>query len=79
MGTAFAAGWTPWLRCHGLCIDVVGRAVMVVVGILFVTGAWRSLLIPSSARWPGWAGPRSDGAAPVEVGAQASAWRSSRR
>lgn len=46
-----------WLRRHGRAIEVVGGALLVGVGLLFVSGAWRSFFVPlqrSFARlgWP---------------------------
>ncbi len=57
LGFQRARGSLAWLRRHGRGIEVVGGAVMVAVGILFVTGAWRSFFVPlqrSFARlgWP---------------------------
>lgn len=46
-----------WLRRNGRRIEIVGGIMMVVVGVLFVTGAWRSFFIPiqrtfSELGWP---------------------------
>lgn len=46
-----------WLRRHGRGIEVAGGVVLVAVGVLFITGAWRSFFVPlqrSFARlgWP---------------------------
>ena len=46
-----------WLRRHGRSIEVVGGALLVAVGVLFVSGVWRSFFVPlqrSFARlgWP---------------------------
>lgn len=35
-----------WLRRHGRRIEVVSGALLVAVGVLFVTGEWRRLFIP---------------------------------
>ena len=48
---------TDWLRRHGRGIEVVGGVVLIVVGVLFITGAWQSVFLPlqrSFARlgWP---------------------------
>jgi cytochrome c-type biogenesis protein len=45
-----------WLRRHGRMVEVVGGALLVAIGVLFVTGQWQRLFIPlqrSFARW-GW-------------------------
>lgn len=39
-------GSMTWLQRHGRKVEQVAGALMVGVGILFVTGAWRSLFIP---------------------------------
>jgi cytochrome c-type biogenesis protein len=46
-----------WLRRHGLMIERLGGLLLVGVGALFVSGAWRSLFIPlqrtfSQLGWP---------------------------
>ncbi|MGH2684571.1 MAG: cytochrome c biogenesis CcdA family protein [Actinomycetota bacterium] len=46
LGFQRATGSLAWLRRHGHRIEVVGGALLVVVGILFITGAWRTLFIP---------------------------------
>lgn len=57
LGFQRARGSLAWLRRHARGIEVVGGTVMVAVGVLFVTGAWRSFFVPlqrSFARlgWP---------------------------
>jgi len=57
LGFQRARGSLAWLRKHGRAIEVAGGAVMVGVGLLFVSGAWRSFFVPlqrSFARfgWP---------------------------
>jgi cytochrome c-type biogenesis protein len=45
-----------WLRRHGRIVEVMGGALLVAIGVLFVTGQWQRLFIPlqrSFARW-GW-------------------------
>lgn len=49
-------GSVAWLRRHGRSVERVGGLLLVGVGILFVTGAWRSFFLPLQrefARW-GW-------------------------
>ncbi len=46
-----------WLRRHGRAIERIGGALLVGVGILFVSGAWRTFFIPlqryfSRLGWP---------------------------
>ena len=57
LGFQRARGSLDWLRRHGRAIEAIGGAVLVGVGILFVSGAWRSFFVPlqrSFARlgWP---------------------------
>ena len=46
LGLDRARGSIDWLRRHGRQIEVTGGALMVGVGILFVTGAWESWFRP---------------------------------
>ena len=51
-----ARGSWSWLRRHGRAVERVGGALLVAVGVLFVTGEWRRLFVPLQryfARW-GW-------------------------
>lgn len=51
-----ARGSLAWLRRHGRAIETTGGLLLVAVGVLFVSGAWRTFFIPlqrSFARW-GW-------------------------
>lgn len=46
-----------WLRRHGRHVEIIGGALMVAIGILFVTGHWQRLFIPLQRRfvrfgWP---------------------------
>ncbi|MGH9286058.1 MAG: cytochrome c biogenesis CcdA family protein, partial [Acidimicrobiales bacterium] len=57
LGFQRARGSMEWLRRNGRRIEVLGGTMMVGVGVLFVSGAWRSIFIPlqrSFARfgWP---------------------------
>lgn len=57
LGFSRARGSLAWLRRHGRKIEVAGGAMLVGVGVLFVTGAWRSFFIPlqrtfSQLGWP---------------------------
>lgn len=46
LGFQRAKGSLAWLRRHGRTIERLGGALLVAVGVLFVTGAWRSFFIP---------------------------------
>ena len=46
LGLHRARGSLAWLRRHGRRIERGGGLVMVMVGVLFVTGRWRALFIP---------------------------------
>ena len=46
LGLNRARGSLAWLRRHGQAIEVVGGLLMGGVGVLFVTGAWRSFFVP---------------------------------
>ena len=46
IGFQRARGSLAWLRRHARVIEVAGGAMLVAVGILFVSGAWRSFFIP---------------------------------
>jgi cytochrome c-type biogenesis protein len=56
LGFQRARGSLEWLRRHGRGIEVAGGALLVGVGVLFISGAWRTFFIPLQryfARW-GW-------------------------
>ena len=46
IGFQRARGSLAWLRRHARAIEVAGGAMLVAVGILFVSGAWRSFFLP---------------------------------
>lgn len=46
LGFSRARGSLEWLRRNGRRIEILGGALMVGVGVLFVSGAWRSFFIP---------------------------------
>ncbi len=46
IGFQRARGSIGWLRRHGRAIETAGGVMLIVVGILFVTGAWREVFIP---------------------------------
>ena len=46
LGMHRAKGSLSWLRNHAIGIERAGGLVMVMVGLLFVTGRWRALFLP---------------------------------
>jgi cytochrome c-type biogenesis protein len=46
LGFQHARGSIGWLRRHGRAMETAGGILLIVVGLLFVTGAWRSFFIP---------------------------------
>lgn len=46
LGFQRARGSLAWLRDHGRRIEQAGGVLLVAVGLLFVSGAWRSFFIP---------------------------------
>ena len=46
LGFQRARGSLAWLRTHGRRIEQAGGVLLVGVGVLFVSGAWRSFFIP---------------------------------
>ncbi|MFP5318205.1 MAG: cytochrome c biogenesis CcdA family protein [Acidimicrobiia bacterium] len=56
VGFTRARGSLAWLRRHGRAVETTGGVLLVAVGVLFVSGAWRTFFVPlqrSFARW-GW-------------------------
>ena len=50
LGFRRAEGSLAWLRRHGRQVEVLGGALLVAVGVLFVTGRWTPLFRPMQ-RW----------------------------
>ena len=46
LGFQRAKGSLAWLRRHGRLIERLGGVLLVAVGLLFVSGTWRSLFVP---------------------------------
>ena len=44
LGARWAVGATSWLRRHARAVTRVGGAVLVLVGVLLVTGAWTEMM-----------------------------------
>lgn len=45
-----------WLRRHARAVERTGGALLLAIGVLFVTGVWKTLLVPLQARFAqlGW-------------------------
>src|SRR5712692_10388893 len=46
VGLGRARGSIDWLRRHGRFFEVLGGLALVAVGVLFISGAWRTLFLP---------------------------------
>lgn len=46
IGFQRARGSIGWLRRHGRAIETAGGILLILVGVLFVTGTWRAIFIP---------------------------------
>lgn len=46
MGFQRVRGSLSWLRRNGKAIETVGGVMLVAVGVLFVSGAWRAIFVP---------------------------------
>lgn len=46
LGFQRARGSLAWLRAHGRRVEQLGGLLLVGVGVLFVSGAWRSFFVP---------------------------------
>ena len=56
LGFQRARGSLDWLRRNGRWVEVAGGVLLVAVGLLFVSGAWRDLFLPLQRRFAdlGW-------------------------
>lgn len=58
LGLGFSRAKTSlgWLRKNGRVIEIAGGLLLVAIGILFVTGAWRTLMVPLQVKFAqyGW-------------------------
>src|SRR5437870_2427499 len=56
LGLQQAKGSLDWLKRHGRLVETAGGVLLVAVGVLFVTGQWRSFFIPLQQRFArlGW-------------------------
>ena len=48
---------TEWLRRNGARIEVAGGALLVGVGVLFVSGAWQTIFLPLQRTFAQWGWP----------------------
>ena len=46
VGLNRARGSIDWLRRNSRTIEIVGGLLLVVVGVLFISGAWRTFFLP---------------------------------
>ncbi len=56
VGFSQARSSLTWLRRRGRAIEIAGGLLLVAVGVLFVTGVWKTLFVPLQARFAqfGW-------------------------
>ncbi|MHB2024062.1 MAG: cytochrome c biogenesis CcdA family protein [Mycobacteriales bacterium] len=56
VGFARAQRSMGWLRRHAVAVERTGGGLLLVVGVLFVTGVWRTLLVPLQVKFAtlGW-------------------------
>ena len=59
LGLGYASGRRvfAWLRRHGRAVEIVGGSVLLLMGVLMITGAWVRLFVPilrlfSKSGWP---------------------------
>ena len=57
LGLGRAKGSVAWLRRHGRAIERIGGGLLLGVGVLFVTGAWRTFFIPLQRYFSRWGWP----------------------
>lgn len=55
-GVARARSTLGWLRRHARTVELAGGTLLVAVGLLFVSGVWKTLFVPLQARFAqlGW-------------------------
>ena len=56
IGYSHARSSLSWLRRWGRTIEITGGVLLMAVGVLFVTGVWKTLFVPLQARFAqlGW-------------------------
>lgn len=52
-----ATGWIGWLKRHLRTINIIGGALLVVIGLLMVTGLWQRFVSAIGAMLPGYVSP----------------------
>jgi cytochrome c-type biogenesis protein len=57
LGHAWASRAFGWLKRHGRAVELVGGAILVLMGVLLITGRWTRLFIPvlrwfAKSGWP---------------------------
>lgn len=57
LGFNRASSSMAWLRRHGRRIEVVGGALLVAVGLMFITGRWQALFRPMQRWFAQWGWP----------------------
>lgn len=57
VGFQHARGSLAWLRRHGRHLERLGGLLLVVVGVLFVTGTWQSFFVPLQRLFSRWNWP----------------------
>lgn len=57
MGFNRASGSMAWLRRHSRRIEIAGGALLVVVGLMFITGRWQALFRPMQRWFAQWGWP----------------------
>lgn len=57
LGFQRARGSLDWLRRHGRRVEILGGVLLVGVGVLFISGAWRSIFLPLQRRFAEWGWP----------------------
>lgn len=57
IGFSKAQGSLDWLRRHGHTIELLGGALLVAVGVLFLTGRWQPLFRPLQRWFAQWGWP----------------------
>lgn len=56
-GWQAATRWLGWLKRHVRIINIIGGSILVLIGLLMVTGAWSALMSQLGALLPGYVTP----------------------
>jgi cytochrome c-type biogenesis protein len=57
LGVQAARRSVAWFRRHGRGVELAGAALLVAVGVAFVSGLWRDLFLPLQAHVAAWGWP----------------------